>query len=155
MLLAAYRGDAYRAVLLIHVLSVVITFAPVVFAPLFEKFMRNEGGDAAVQMGARFSHFYTSRVAMGSLVVALLTGIGMIVMSDEAIEFSDSWISVSFLVWFALAGVISAVIGKGERLLAEGDMSGSKLARTGGGIATVLLVIMLYLMIFKPGTDLL
>ncbi len=151
MLFAAYRGDAYNVVLLLHILAVVITFAPAVFAPLFEKFLRAEGGDAAVTMGAKFSYFYTSKVSMAGLVVALLTGVAMIVMSDEVLEFSDTWVSIAFVVWFVLAGVISAVVGKGERLLSEGDMSGGALARKGGAVATVLLVVMIYLMIFQPG----
>src|SRR3546814_8737416 len=77
----------------------------------------------------------------------------MIVMSDELIEFSDMWISLSFLVWLALAGVLSAMVGKGQRLVAAGDASGRDLLAKAGPIVVVLLLAMLYLMIFKRSEE--
>ena len=75
----------------------------------------------------------------------------MIVLSDDVWEFSQTWISLAFLVWFAIAGVVSAMILKGERAMAAGDMKGRDLVAKGGPIATLLMLVMLYLMIFKPG----
>ncbi len=80
-----------------------------------------------------------------------MTGVLMIALSDEFWDFSDAWVSLAFLVWFAIAGVVSAIILKGERLMASGDMKGRELVAKGGPIATVLLLVMVYLMVFKPG----
>jgi hypothetical protein len=60
-------------------------------------------------------------------------------------------ILVAFLVWLAMTGVVSARILKGEKAVASGDMSARAMIAQGGQIATVLLGIMLFPMIWKPG----
>lgn len=151
MVLAAYADTGYNILLLLHIVAVLVAFAPAAINPLLERHLARNGGDAALQTWGGFAHGYTKKIAMGGLVVALLSGILMIVVSDEVIEFSDTWISLAFLVWFAIAGVVSGMIGKGERLIAAGDMKGREVLAKGGPIATVLLLVMLYLMVFKPG----
>lgn len=151
MILAAVRDDAYNVVLFVHLLSFLVAFAPAVINPLLAKYLRREAGDTTVATWAGFAAFYTSKVALGALGLLLLTGIGMIFMSDEVWEFSQIWISLAFVVWIAIAGVVVAMILKGERQLAKGDMSAEGLVTKGGAIGTVLLAVMLYLMVFKPG----
>jgi uncharacterized membrane protein len=151
VVLAAYADTGYNILLLLHIVAVVVAFAPAAINPLLERYLVRNGGDAALQTWAGFARDYTKKIALSALVVALVTGILMIVVSDDVIEFSDTWISLAFLVWFAIAGVVSALILKGERLVAAGDMKGRELLAKGGPIATVLLLVMLYLMIFKPG----
>lgn len=143
-------GNLYNLLLLVHIIAVVVTFAPAAINPLLEKHFAENGGEAVLTNWAGFTASYTSKVALPGLVVILLTGVWMIVDFDGW-EFSQTWISLSFLVWFAIGGVVSAMILKGEKKLAAGDMSGRSLVAKGGPIATVLLVVMLYLMIFKPG----
>lgn len=142
--------NLYNLLLLVHILAVVVTFAPAVINPLLEKHFEKNGGEAALTNWSGFTASYTSKIALPGLVVILLTGVWMIVDFDGW-EFSQTWISLSFLVWFAIGGVVSAMILKGEKKLAAGDMSGRGLVAKGGPIATVLLIVMLYLMIFKPG----
>lgn len=151
MILAAYEDTGYDILLLLHIVSVLAAFAPAAINPLLERHFVRNGGDAVLQSWAGFARDYTKKIALSALVVALVTGVLMIVVSDEFWEFSDTWISLAFLVWFAIAGVVSALILKGERLVAAGDMKGRELLAKGGPIATVLLLVMLYLMIFKPG----
>lgn len=151
MVLAAVRDTGYNLILLLHIVAVLVAFAPAAINPLLERHLARNGGDAAIQSWAGFARDYTKKIALSGLVVLLVTGVLMIVMSDEVWEFSQTWISLSFLVWFAIAGVVSAMILKGERLMAAGDMKGRELVAKGGPIATLLLLVMLYLMIFKPG----
>lgn len=151
MVLAAFRGDfAYDIVLLIHIVSFLVAFAPAAINPLLEAHFAKNGDDATMQTWAKFTSNYTSRIALGGLGLLFITGIIMILMFDGW-EFSQTWISLAFLGWFAIGGVVSAMILKGEKQMAAGDMSGRDLVAKGGPIATVLLLIMLYLMIFKPG----
>ena len=151
MLLAAYRNDLYNVVLLVHIVSFLVAFAPAAINPLLEKHFEKNGGDPVLRTWAGFSANYTSKISLGGLVLLLLTGVAMVIMSDDVIEFSQTWISLAFVVWLAISGVVSAMILKGERMVAEGDMKGRDLVAKGGPIATLLLLIMLYLMVFKPG----
>lgn len=143
-------GTLYNLLLLVHILAVVVTFAPAAINPLLERHFEKNGGEAALTNWAGFTAFYTSRIALPGLVVILLTGVWMI-LDFDGWEFSQLWISLSFLGWLALGGVVSAMVLKGEKQLAAGDVSGRNLLAKGGSIATVLLLVMLYLMIFKPG----
>ena len=151
MLIAAIGDVSYDLVLLIHLLAVVVTFAPAAMNPLLERHFENNGGEPVLRNWAGFSAFYTSRISLSGLVVLLVTGVLLILLSDDVWEFSQTWISLAFLVWFAIGGVVSAMILKGEKQLAAGDSAGRALIAKGGPIATVLFVVMLYLMVFKPG----
>lgn len=151
MLLAAYQDDLYNAVLLIHILAFLVTFAPAAVNPLLDRHFEKNGGDPVLRTWAGYATFYTSKISLSGLGVLLLTGVAMIVMSDSVIEFSQIWVSLAFVVWLAIGGVVSAMILKGERMVSEGDMKGRELASKGGAIGTVLMLIMLYLMVFKPG----
>lgn len=151
MLIAAIGDTTYNLVLLIHLLAVVVTFAPAAINPLLERHFEKNGGDPVLSNWAGFTSMYTAKVALPGLVVLLLTGVFMILLSDEVWEFSQTWISLAFLVWLAIGGVVSAMILKGEKQLVSGDMAGRSRVAKGGAIVTVLLLVMLYLMVFKPG----
>jgi uncharacterized membrane protein len=151
MVFAALRDDTYNLFLFLHILSFLVAFAPAVINPMLDRYFVQSGGEATLQNWAGFTSTYTRTFSLGGLVVLLVTGIVMIVLSDDAWEFSDAWISIAFLLWFAIGGIVSAMILKGEKQVAGGDMSGSKLIARGGAIATVLGLVVLYLMVFKPG----
>jgi uncharacterized membrane protein len=151
MVFAAFRDDTYNVFLFLHIVAVVVTFAPAVLNPMLERYFAKSGGDAALANWAGFTSTYTRTFGLGGLAAMFVTGIVMIILSDDVIQFSDGWISATFLFWFALGGVISAMILKGEKKVAAGDMSGRTLIARGGAIATVLGFIILYLMIYKPG----
>jgi uncharacterized membrane protein len=93
----------------------------------------------------------TKRVYFPALVLTAAFGIGLVLVSDDAWGFDQAWVSLSFLVWIALCGVVSGIIMPGERKVGGGDVSAMKQVAMGGQIATVLLLVMLYLMIWKPG----
>ena len=78
-------------------------------------------------------------------------GIGMVLTSDDQFGFGDTWVSLAFLVWLAICGIITGVMLPGERKLAAGDASAEKVVERAGQLTTLLLLVMLYLMIWKPG----
>jgi hypothetical protein len=74
---------------------------------------------------------------------------GCIVTSEvggtAVFEFSDTWISLAFVVWIAMNGVFHALVLAGQRQDDAGKVT------SGHRIMTLLLLAMLYLMVFKPG----
>ncbi len=151
MLLATVGDGYYNVILFLHILSFLVAFAPAVMNPLLANYYKRGGDDRAAVTWAGFTSFYTSRVSLPALGVLLVTGIWMIAISDEVWDFSQGWVSAAFVVWLAIGGVVSAMILKGEKQVAAGDVSGEKLVSLGGAIATLLMAVVLYLMIFKPG----
>jgi len=129
-------SDTYKLFLLLHIAAIVVAFAPVVV------------GAVALAPGGRRASVPqlsdTGRlVYSGGLIAAGLFGILLIVTSDDAWAFDQTWISLAFVVWIAMNGVFHAMIfprrGGGDR------------AQLGLAIMDILLVVMLYLMIWKPG----
>jgi uncharacterized membrane protein len=151
MILAAYRDTGYNVVLFLHILTVIVAFAPAVAHPLIAA--RLSQGDTATTRWLAGAMSANGRIVhLPALVLTGVLGIVLILMSDEFIEFSDVWISLSFLVWIALAGVVSGMIMPNERRLADGDFEARRKIDLGGQIVVVLLLVMLYLMIFQPGS---
>lgn len=125
----------FRIFFLLHMFTVIVAFAPAVIAVL------PGGRDGAIGMLDRAGR----QIYAPALILTGFFGIMCIVTSDEVFEFSDTFISLAFVVWIAMNGVFHALVLVGQR---END---EKKVNNGQAIMTVLLIVMLYLMIWKPG----
>jgi len=128
-------STGFNILLVLHLLTAVVAFAPAVVAVL------PGGRDGVVGVLDRAGR----QVYAPALILTGLFGILCIVTSDEAFEFSDTFISLAFVVWIAMNGVFHALVLAGQK---ENDAA--KVV-TGQQIMTLLLLAMLYLMVFKPG----
>jgi hypothetical protein len=132
-------STGFKIFLFLHILTAVVAFAPAVIAVLPGG---REGLTGVLDRAGR-------QVYAPALILAGLFGILCIVTSDAAgtrlIEFSDTWISLAFVVWIAMNGVFHGLVLAGRK---QGDESK---VNSGQQIMTVLLLAMLYLMIWKPG----
>ena len=151
MILADYGDSLYKVLFLGHILSLVVAFAPAVINPIMMAKLKSQGDEAALPKVAaimasngRYIHF-PALIALGAF------GIAMVLWSDPAFGFDQTWASLAFLDWIAITGLVSAVMLPGERRLAEGDLSVEARVETCGQIITLLTLVMLYLMIWKPG----
>ncbi len=57
----------------------------------------------------------------------------------------------SVAIWIAMNGVLHAMIIPGEKAIAAGDDTVGKKAEVGGMLITLMFVVTLFLMVFKPG----
>jgi hypothetical protein len=73
---------------------------------------------------------------------------GLVGMSDNVIEMSETWIVLSLACWVALVAVSWFLVRP-----AIGDSSESARSKLAAGIGAthLLVVVALYLMVFKPG----
>jgi hypothetical protein len=129
----------FRIFFLLHMLSVIVAFAPAVIAVL------PGGRDGALGLIDRAGR----QVYSPALILAGFFGIMLIVTSDvggvSVYEFSDTFVSLAFVVWIAMNGVFHALVLAGQK------QNDEKKVNNGQAIMTVLLIVMLYLMIWKPG----
>ena len=82
-----------------------------------------------------------------AMVLLWVFGMGLVGMSDEAIQMSDVWISGGLGAWLVALGVSVFLVR--PALTEVGDSAKSKLA-AGTGVIHLMLVIGLYFMVFKP-----
>lgn len=73
------------------------------------------------------------RVHLSALIALGGFGLAMVLTADPLYGFDQTWVSLAFLVWLAMCGLASVRVAMG------------------GQIVTLLLLVMLYLMIWKPG----
>jgi uncharacterized membrane protein len=149
MLLAGYLDTGYKIVLLIHIVAVLIALAPAVAHPvMYELEKRRDDGDV-VALGRRMAA--ASRIYGVALLIAGIVGIGLISMSDDVIAFGDTWIWLSLILWVVLNGVLHGVMIPAERALGAGEEGAQKRIESVGPILVVLALVLLYLMVVKPG----
>ena len=149
MILAAVGDTGYNVMLFLHILFVMAAYAPAFVHPVLStqsKALQTEQGQVLGFIAQNSQRIYSV-----ALIVAGLLGFGLSGMSDSAYSLGDGWMIASILVWIAMNGVLHAVQIPAERAWAAGDDTAEQKAQLGGGILTLLLLVMLYLMIFKPG----
>lgn len=133
------EDTGFRIMYFLHILTVVVAFAPTVVAVL------PGGRDGTLGVLDRAGR----QIYAPALILAGLFGILAIVTSDvggvRQFEFDQTWISLAFVVWIAMNGVYHALVLAGQRQNDDSKVN------NGQAIMTVLLLIMLYLMIWKPG----
>ena len=154
-------ADLYNLVLVLHILAVIIGFGGMFIAG----FYGNEARDRPGREGLIIAET-TLKVTGGIPTVAVtavpILGILLILMSDDAWKFSELWVSLSFLLYIVLVGLATGVQVPAIRKMvamrsgADGAQSGQmqalgKKAATVGAIVNVLWVVILFLMVFKPG----
>jgi uncharacterized membrane protein len=133
----------------LHIASVVVAFAPGIVAPLLVQAYRSSDG-AQKLAGVLLRN--DKRVHGPALVAAGLFGIFLILASHELVKFDDSWVSMAFVVWIAMNGVLHGLIAPGLRGMAAGDADAERRWQLGGAIIDLLFLVMLVLMIWKPGS---
>lgn len=148
--LASIGDFAYNFTLLLHLLAVICAFAPAFVVPVL---MRGPEGrsdtGARAALGALVGNEY--RIYAPALVLAGLLGVGLVLQSGGAFSLADAWISAAFVVWFLMIGVLVGLLVPAEKRVAAGDAGAAGLVRAFGGGIHLLLVVMLVLMIWKPG----
>jgi uncharacterized membrane protein len=145
-ILAAMDSTGYKMMLLIHILAVVIGFAPAWLTPVLVRLTAN--GDTAAADGLEASIL---RFSLPGIAVAGLLGFGLAGMSDKEYSMSQPWLSAAALLWLILLAVIAFVARPAIKAFRGGDVKARGMIMMSTGITHLILVVMLFLMIWKPG----
>jgi hypothetical protein len=149
MILAAYGSTLYKLLFLGHMVTFLVAFAAAVINPILIAKVKGDGDEPSLLRVAGHIAGNGRQIHFPALVLLGAFGLGMVFEGDW--EFGDAWVSLAFLVWLAMCGVISGLMLPSERKLAAGDLAAEKVVARAGQIVTLLLLVMLYLMIWKPG----
>jgi uncharacterized membrane protein len=166
------NSGLYKILLLLHILSVVVGLGAVTLNGLY-------GNQAKLRRGAEGLAIaeatdFVTRVATYVIYLIPVFGILLVMASDKAWKFSQTWIGLSFVLYIAALGISHGVMRPTYRRmlelmreLAAGpppagatggpppqvielEAKGRRMAM-GGGALNVLLVLLIALMIWKPG----
>ncbi|MDQ3468951.1 MAG: hypothetical protein M3487_04160 [Actinomycetota bacterium] len=130
-------STGYQIMGLLHVITVVAAFGPLLVYPTLQR-----AGDSAAVAKLHL------RLVLPALVLVWVLGMGMVGMSDNVIEMTQTWIVLSLVGWVALMLVSWFLVR--PAITDSGAAARSRLA-AGVGVTHLLLVVIIALMIFKPG----
>ena len=143
MVLAMLDDTGYKIVLLLHILAVLVAFSPMFVMPLLAR-SGGEGTGGAVLT-------YLQRFATPAVVLAGFFGLALIGMSDKVFEFSQAWVSFALLLWIIQVALFIFAILPAQRKAAAGDAEAARRVPMFTGMIHLVLLILLYLMIWRPG----
>jgi hypothetical protein len=158
VLLATVTSTAYKLVFVLHILSVVIGFGTVALAGIHARVALDNVGP----VGGAIARASTKAITVAEWFIFSVPvwGILLIVLSDKVFTFSQAWVSASFLLYLIGLGLALGFLRPGTKKfdVAVGDPAraeeaeklGKSLAIV-GGITNLLWVVVIFLMVFKPG----
>ena len=150
MIVAGIGDTGYNIVLLLHILTAFVAFAPAFVHPfLGEQSKALDATSRSTLIG--FTYKNGRRIYAPALVLTGLLGFGVAGMSDDVYKVSDGWLVTAVIIWIAMNGILHAVLLPAERAMSDGDRAAEARVSLAGAAMTLLLVVMLVLMVWKPG----
>lgn len=146
----------YRVLVLLHILSAVVAFAPGFVWPVVNVRMRKgEGVPAPVRalIPVLSATVYGPALVLnglfGALAVVASPGSG----DAKYVDFSKPWVSIALLLWFVMLGVLFGGLIPAERKEAQQAVTLATESRVSmfGGMLHLLFLLQLINMIFQPG----
>jgi uncharacterized membrane protein len=150
VVLAAVADTPYNIVLLLHIATAMAAFAPLFVNPVVANQLATLPPEGRSPVWG-FLAANSRRIHGPALIVTGVLGFGLSGMSDDVYALSQGWLIASIILWLAMNGILHAVLVPAERALAAGDDSAKRRVDVFGPVMALLLVVMLYLMVFKPG----
>lgn len=146
MILAEIDSTPYNIMLLVHIVAIVVGFAPAWLTPVLVRLTAqgDRGAADALEMSIL-------RLSLPALALAGIIGFGLAGMSDDVFKMSQTWLMVSILLWLILLAVVLFVTRPGIKRFAAGDAGARGIVMAGTGVTHLILVVIVALMIWKPG----
>ena len=160
MFVATVRDGFYDFVLLLHLVAVVIGFGGVLLNGVYGAQAKQRPGPGGLAI-TEANFFVSTKFAEIALYLVPLFGFALVGLSDSAWEFSQTWISLSIILYvIGLANAQFVLIPTQRKMIemmragppdpAQMDAAGKRLAMF-GGVGHLLFVLIMILMIWKPG----
>ena len=173
MLFARVGDTPYNAVLLLHILTAIVGFGAVFLNALYGRAAERRKGVEGLAIAE--TNYDVSQMAGYFIYAVPVFGILLVLMSDDAYKFSEAWISLSFLLYIVGLGLSHGVLRPNVKQMhalmrelvamppaATGAATGrppqvdeierrGRAVGTTGAILNLILIVILYLMVWKPG----
>jgi uncharacterized membrane protein len=163
------NSGIYKFLLVLHILSAIVGLGAVMLNGLYAAQTRKRPGSTG--RAVLEANLFVSEVATYVIYAIAVFGILLVVASDEAWKFSQTWIWLSLLLYVIAIGISHAVMRPGgkriQELMIEMEQGPppaggpppqvaqiqeiGKRLDTGGPALSIIVVLILFLMVWKPG----
>ena len=168
-MLAAYGSDAYKIVLVLHILCAIVGFGAVFLNGIYGAQAKARRGPEGLAISQ--ANFLVSEIGQYFIYAVFLLGIVLVLIGDNLFDFGQTWIWLAMLLFLSSLAVSHLMLRprvKRMQALMEEVIAGpppaggpppqvaemEQLGKQIGMIAPALqvaLVVILFLMVFKPG----
>ncbi|HEY8217597.1 MAG TPA: DUF2269 family protein [Acidimicrobiia bacterium] len=168
-MIAAFGSDAYKLVLVLHILCAIVGFGAVFLNGIYGQQAKARRGPEGLAISQ--ANFLVSEIGTYFIYAVFLLGIVLVLIGDNVFDFGQTWIWLSMLLFLAALVASHAVLRPTVRRMqalmeemiasgppqggpppqaAEMEQLGKRLAIVGPALDLTMVVI-LVLMVFKPG----
>lgn len=145
-MLAAIDGAGYKIVLLLHILAVIVGFAPAFFAPVLMRLSAEGDTNAADALEKTLL-----RYSINGITLAGVLGFGLVGMSDKLYTTSQTWVLLAVILWAIALFAVVVLIRPALKKWTAGDQAARGRVMMGTGVLHLVLVLTIIDMIWKPG----
>jgi uncharacterized membrane protein len=170
--LATYGNDAYKIVLVLHILCAIVGFGAVFLNALYGQQANSRKGAEGLAISE--ANELVSKVGEYFIIAVFFLGIALVLLGDPVIKFDQTWVWLAMTLYIIALGIsqglmmprVRRLIALQRELLAAGPPPAGatgpppqvlELEAVGkqvgmiGPILNIMLVVILVLMVFKPG----
>ncbi|MGI8491711.1 MAG: hypothetical protein ACR2KC_02095 [Acidimicrobiales bacterium] len=152
-------GTGYHLLVLAHVLCVIGGVGALAYRGLYLSLARRAAPEGTAGVVAVTAQVGT----LGELLfyAAFIFGLAAVGDSHSVWKFSQAWVSAAFAVFFVEIGILHGWIRRNERAYRDAAAAASpnvsalvgleRRIGLGWGAFNILIVVLVYLMVFKPG----
>lgn len=170
MVLGDIGDGVYNFVYLLHIVSIIVGIGGVVLNGVYAAQIKARTGLAAMAV-VEANAFVTWRVAELFIYSIPIWGFALVGLSDGVWEFGDTWVWLSFVLYLAAVGISHGMLHPAQKRFTQvlgGAAAGNagvspssepelvaldKRMAIAGTVLNVLILLILILMIWKPGAD--
>jgi uncharacterized membrane protein len=148
----------YNVLLLLHIATVIVGFGGLALGGVYNRKAMKSGSAAA---NISTVNFEVNKLCEYAVYLVPILGIGLLGASGGAYKFSQGWVSASFALYIVGIGIAHGLMIPSHRklnaALASGGPSSPEVPAlnqrltVGGAVLNLLLVVIIVLMIWKPG----
>jgi hypothetical protein len=167
-------STAYKIVFMLHILSIIVGFGGVMLNGIYGSEAKKRKGPEGAAVGA--ANLHVTEIAEKVIFTVPVWGILLVILSDGVWKFSQAWVGIAIVLFIAVMGFATGVQLKNQKrmsalandmAMAGGPPPGAatggpppqvaemealeKKLGMGGAFLSVMVVVMIYLMVFKPG----
>jgi uncharacterized membrane protein len=172
-MLAAYGSDAYKIVLVLHILCAIVGFGAVFLNGLYGQQAKSRKGPEGLAISE--ANELVSKVGEYFIFAVFLLGIALVLIGDNVWDFGQTWVWLSMALYLLALGTsqgfmlprVRRLIALQRELVAAGPppadappgpppqvVEMESVGKQVGMLGTLLnlaLIVLLVLMVFKPG----
>jgi uncharacterized membrane protein len=165
---------AYKLVFMLHIISIIVGFGGVILNGIYGAEAKKRKGAEGAAIGA--ANLHVTEIAEKVIMTVPVWGILLVILSDGVWKFSQAWVGIAIVLFLVVMGFATGVQLRNQKrmsaLASELAMAGGpppgaaaggpppqvvemealeKKLGMGGAFLSAMVVVMIYLMVFKPG----